>query len=621
MCGILGTVTAETSERTRYRAMELLRHRGPDGEGQWWSGGDPGVWFGHLRLKIQDLSDAAAQPMPSECEGFCLTYNGEIYNAPVLRERLIDAGFRFRTQGDTEVLLNSYRHWGPDCVHHLEGMFAFGIWDRSKGSLFLARDRLGMKPLYYSLVGDGIAFASEATALASLISGVRPPTVSPLALGYVLSYGYVPAPHAIWEGMRKLRPGHCMVFDTDGGARESLYWEPPRSLVTNAEHAEAGAFGELLENVVEEHLLSDVGVSTFLSGGNDSMAIATAVARNHGSGSEPPEAFTVGFAGGADESDAARKVAQLLKLKHEVTAVGEHDIGNLVRAVAASYDEPMAYSSILSMHQLCEATAPHFKVAISGDGGDEVFGGYRWYRNLRVSPRRCVFRAGLLALRRAATRWFRDPLRYRLVTLANRGIGLLHEHAWRVFPRFTPEEVDSLIAPTGLRFTDDTAMAPLRTHDEPDLPLLRRLQRIDLMTFSADHCCVKVDRGGMAKGLEVRTPLLDRRIVEWGLRRPVGAEEREVGKGVIKRYLAESMPRELVYARKKGFSVPLTRYLSKTELMERIDVGALVAGGYLSRNWRALVRGNHPLTFSRVWMLYIVSIWLEITLEKLQATE
>jgi asparagine synthase (glutamine-hydrolysing) len=530
--------------------------------------------------------------------------NGEIYNAPLLSERLAALGHGFRSASDNEVILHAYEQWGLDCVEHLEGMFAFALWDNNKRRLFAARDRAGIKPLYYALApGDGVFLASEAGALLSLMG--RRPLPDPLALAYVLTLGYVPSPLAVWEGVSKLEPGHLLTWERGRGLLKRPYWEPPRDVDSAESHGVQG-WARLFEEVVEQHMLSDVEVGLFLSGGLDSSSVAVASTRT----GHRPRALTVIFPGSErNEGSVAAEVASHLCLDQQGIPLALEGLDRLIDETVKSSDEPQGYSALLSMKLLCRSTAGQLKVVLAGDGGDEVFGGYRWYENLdwrrssgavpaRAALRQMVRRLPLPRLARAAERYF---IR----------CSPLHRHARRLFPRFLPEEVEFLFEPMGLKLSDEQLLAPLQRHFEPALPLKRALQRVDLMTFCTDSILAKVDRMSMAHSIEVRVPFLDRRVVEWGLTAPAVGAEDGPGKALLREYLRGRVPDTVLSHPKQGFSVPVLEGCDWDAAVGEIEQGPWVGGGYWSPRWPQLVRPDSPWRQARIWVLLVLTRWAE----------
>ncbi|NUB24907.1 asparagine synthase (glutamine-hydrolyzing) [Azospirillum brasilense] len=586
MCGLLavagpGPVTPATA------ALDRLAHRGPDGAGAW-AAPSGLAWLGHRRLSINDLSPAGNQPLLHAGGGtgdvLALVCNGEIYNAPTLRTELEALGHAFASRSDNEVILHGYRAWGDAVVDRLTGMFAFVLWDDRRRRLLAARDRVGIKPLYWAEPGDGgIAFASEARPLATL-PGIGP-AVELRALGHALTLGYVPAPLSAWRGIHKLEPGRLLVWEPGQGAALRRYWEAPRSLAA-AGDGDAGWAG-LFDRAVADHLLSDVPAGLFLSGGLDSAAVATAAV---GAGLRPA-AYTLCYPGRPDaEAEVAAAVARHLGLEHRLVPAPTDGLADRLAGVAALFDEPQGYSALVTMAGIARAAAAEHKVVLSGDGGDEVLGGYAWYAGLDPDGPPPGAEAGGAHAAFAAR-------------------SVLHRHAMRLFPRFLPDEVEALFAPAGLRFGEEEMLAPLEAAFEPGLPLRRALQRVDLATFCADSILAKVDRASMAYGLEVRVPFLDHRLVEWGLSRPPAAEEAVHGKPVLRRYLAGRVPERVFGHPKTGFSLKDTGPFDWNAALDRVAAGPLVRHGLLDPGFRRIVEARSPYRQARIWALLALSLW------------
>ena len=394
MCGISGifdTREARPVDEGTLRAMnDVQRHRGPDDEG---FHVEPGVGLGHRRLSIIDLS-TGQQPLYNEDDSVVVVFNGEIYNFMELRRELEGHGHRFRTRTDTEVIVHGWEQWGRDCVRRFRGMFAFALWDRNRGELFLARDRLGKKPLYYSLLGDGrLIFASE---LKSLLrhGGVRR-DVDPCAVEEYFSLGYVADPRCILSSVRKLPAATTMVVARGRGIPEPVaYWDVSFARTSPAEEeAVVGTLLERLEEAVRIRMIADVPVGAFLSGGVDSSGVVAMMAK---ASAQPVNTCSISFGDPAfNESAQAQRVAQALDTRHFVEPVDPDDF-SLVDRLAAIYDEPFADSSALPTYRVCELARKHVKVALSGDGGDEVFAGYRRYRwHMREERIRNLLPSGL----------------------------------------------------------------------------------------------------------------------------------------------------------------------------------------------------------------------------------
>jgi asparagine synthase (glutamine-hydrolysing) len=601
MCGIAGVVGFEADELRRRAALNRLAHRGPDASGERVSTA-PSAWLGHRRLAIVDLSDAGRQPMRNEDGRIWSVCNGEIYNYPSLRGELESRGHVFASSCDSEVVVHAYEEWGDRCLDRLEGMFALGVWDEGRRRFFGGRDRLGIKPFYYARCAGGLVFASEADAAAELLG--RRPDLDPLAIAYVLTLGYVPSPHCIWSGIRKLEPGCQLRWSGAEGLSERRYWSPPARIDPSADPF---SFPERFERVLAEHLLSDVPMGLFLSGGLDSTAVAAGLAELGCA----VEAVTIGFPDAAnDEGALAAETARRFGFSHQYERLDGVDVDGLLDAAARAFDEPQGYGSLLTMLLASRTGARRRKVLFSGDGGDELFGGYRWYRGLEPTPRGRWAWPRLWGGRRAARSC---SARDRSVDAFQRR-SPLHRHAWRVHPRFLPEEAEALLSPVGLRFGDGEMLAPLQEHFETSLPAVRRFQRVDLMTFCADSINAKVDRASMSQHLEVRVPLLDRRLIEWGLSLPVDAGRD--GKAPLREYLRGRAPGALLNKAKQGFSLrSLANYPWEVAEAE-IDRGELVQRGFLNPRWREYLYRDSPYYTGRVWSLLFLSRWADARLRE-----
>lgn len=602
MCGILAAFSVDTAERNLSKSLQTLKHRGPDAHGEW-NSSSASVWLGHRRLSIVDISEAGCQPMHNEDNTIWLICNGEIYNYPTLRLHLEKLGHRFYSKSDNEVILHAYETWGDTVIDHLEGMFAFVLWDETQQRVLAVRDRVGMKPLCYVEIGKGLIFASEVSALLSLTE--PKPEPEPLALAYMLTLGYIPCPWSIWKGIYKLEPGYVLTWKIDTGIRKRCYWQPPRYIDTDSRD-DSEKWPEIFYPVLKEHLLSDVPIGLFLSGGLDSSSIAAGL---HDLG-QSVQANTVSFPGSSqDEAPIATKTAQYLKLPHRVVPLEVTDVDILLRKVMAAFDEPQGYSALLSMYLLSQETVKNVKVVLAGDGGDEIFGGYPWYQNLDGNfPKRSLWIRRVL--RPLTKRNASSEIRQKTAKHFTR-ISPLHRHAWRLYPRFLPEEAETLLAPLEIQFGDWEMLAPLRKHFEPNLPLKRALQRIDLMNFCADSILAKVDRGSMAHSLEVRIPFLDRRLIEWALTRPLRSHENKENKPVLRNYLRSRVPEVVLKHPKQGFSLRILDAFDWDEAINSIRKGPWVQQGYWASDWKELLQPGVPYVTARIWNLLILTRWAE----------
>ena len=578
MCGIAGLIdprlSAEALRASADAMTDALARRGPDGRGIWI---DPpaGVALGHRRLAIVDLSTAGAQPMLSDDGRWCVTYNGELYDAPERRTELAAAGHRFRGTSDTEVLVVLIARYGiVGALERLEGIFAFAAWDRAEGRLWLARDRIGVKPLFYAPEATRFAFASQLAAF-SAGPGARW-EIDPAAVSSLLRHGYVPAPGSILRGIRKLEPGHVVSWRPGETPRTVAYWSLDAVIAQGRANPFQGSAEEVVDVLeavlaasVKRQLMSDVPLGALLSGGIDSSAVVALMT----AGGARPRTFAAGFHEdpGFDESPHAAAIARHLGTDHTTIPIGEADALALVADLPAIFDEPLADPSGLPTHLLCAAVRrAGITVALSGDGGDELFSGYDRYAlarrfSQRVEP---VPRP----LRRLAAGTIRHLPRGPAALLA-RGL----PEPWG-----GPEAIDRLrkagaqLPGTGFDLyrrlltlnPDADALArgvtglPTPMDDPSGLPLGERMRRLDSLAYLPDDVLAKVDRASMACGLEARVPLLDRAVVEFAWRLPDSVLLRDGrGKWPLRAVLARYLPLNLFERRKQGFAPPLAAWL------------------------------------------------------------
>ncbi len=545
---------------------DRLVHRGPDGSGLHV---EPGVGLGHRRLSIVDLA-AGHQPMYNEDDSVSVVFNGEIYNFPGLVEELVALGHRFRTRCDTEVILHAWEEWGTACLQRFNGMFAFALWDRNRRQLFVARDRLGVKPLYYAFLTDGtLLFASELKSLE--LHPELPRQVSARAIEDYLTFGYVPDPATIYRDVHKLAPGHYLLVDWGTGRHDvRCWWDLPAERFGSRPLAPEAAADELiaqLEAATRRRLIADVPLGAFLSGGVDSSAVVAMMARIT---RDPVKTCAIGFDDpDYDEAAHARTVAARFGTDHSERIVQVDDFG-LLDALVDVYDEPYADSSAIPTYRVCEAARERVTVALSGDAGDENFAGYRRYRLfageeavrdlLPMAVRRPVF--GFLGRAYPKLDWaprvFRGKTTFQ--ALARDSVGaylhgvslasdetraLLYDPAFRrTLGGYSSREVfDRHVA--GRRFADSLSM----------------VQYLDLKTYLPGDILTKVDRASMAHSLEVRGPFLDYELVEWAAALPADLKLRGgTGKFVLKRALEPLLPPDILYRKKMGFAVPLGRW-------------------------------------------------------------
>jgi asparagine synthase (glutamine-hydrolysing) len=569
MCGIVGMVQVRNGPPLEsghlLRMREALRHRGPDDAGIWLSHNGR-VGLAHRRLSILDLSEAGRQPMHDEIGDAWVTYNGEIYNFMELREVLEKRGHRFSSSTDTEVLLAAYREWKEHCLDRLNGMFAFAFYDAPAGRLFLARDRAGKKPLYYALSGGRFLFASEPKAL------LQDPAVSReidlRALNFFLAYGFVPGDLCIFRSIRRLPPAHAMTLDLDSGnIRRWRYWSLPGPAQKRCDEEDLLAELEcLLGDAVRLRLRSDVPLGVFLSGGLDSSLVVALVSRVS---SHPVETFTIGFEEAArDERCYARIIADHFGTRHNELVI-RPDTLQVLSELVQQFDEPLADPSIIPTYYVCRETRKNVTVALSGDGGDELFGGYRRYSSAYRDARLMRF------LPASLRRW------------AANGSHLFPVKSW---PReyFRRLQGDAKMAFIGRRFLFDLeARSSLLDRDvlgelgkdllEPEAYLrtsfkqtlghdfVNQMTASDFNAYLPDDVLVKVDRASMFVSLEVRSPLLDYRVVDFAFSRVPGSLKvnKEGNKIILKRLAQRLLPPSLPLNRKAGFGIPLRAWLQQ----------------------------------------------------------
>lgn len=568
MCGIAGflarTAEARADREMAARMAVALEHRGPDGSGLHVDGP---VALVHRRLAIIDLSPAAAQPMTNEDGSVVLVANGEIYNHEELREELEARGHRFRSGSDNEVIIHLYEDIGAEVTARLRGMFAFALWDKKRATLLLARDRLGQKPLYYAMRRDGLAFASELGALLC-----DPATASELdsaALDAYLALQYVPSPWTIFRGIHRLPPGSQMVVGCGEEPVPRRYWEidfkPASELGDLDLDTAAREVRRTVEQAVRVRLMSDVPLGAFLSGGIDSSTIVACMAL---ASSEPVKTFSIGFDEERDsELEFARMVAKRWNTDHHEQIVSPDMISVLPR-LARHHGQPFADPSAVPTHYLSEMTRRHVTVALSGDAGDEAFGGYRRYVWAHVAHTILRLPAPLVnvtarLLMRTPTgpgHWVRDY-----------GARLLDDEARRYLSyirHFSAEEKrDIYSADLAVEFNSDRTatrfaeiLARSRAGDS-----LGRLMDLDLQTYLPDDILVKVDIASMTHSLEARSPLCDHRVIELAASLPSYLKLRGLtGKHVLKRAFADLVPWSILDRKKKGFSMPVKRWFRTT---------------------------------------------------------
>jgi asparagine synthase (glutamine-hydrolysing) len=581
MCGIAGLwdPARRGGDLARsVRAMtEVMAHRGPDGSG-YWHDDETGVALGHRRLSVVDLSPAGHQPMVSADGRWVITYNGEIYNAADLRPELEALGARFRGHSDTEVMLEAFAHWGIEAtLPRLIGMFAFALWDTRSRTLYLIRDRLGIKPLYWGRFGGLLLFGSELKALR--VHGGWTPEIDRGSVASYMRHNYVPGPWSIYRNVSKLQPGCIAVFRVDREPEVRRYWsleDIVRSGIANRSQMDevqaADALEALLSDAVRRRMVADVSLGAFLSGGIDS---STVVALMQANASQPVRTFSIGFhEQGYDEAKHAKAVAAHLRTDHTELYVEPQHARDVIPHLTDIFDEPFADSSQIPTYLVSEMTRRHVTVALSGDGGDELFAGYvRYFQAMTLLPVLRRLPAGARAavagmIRRVPPSSWSSlfqmlPERYRPPQPGDRMhkfADILNETPSSYYRRLVSHwpEPEALVRGTQEHHSILWDAAVEKQTPDP----VERMQYLDTVTYLPDDILTKVDRASMAVSLEARVPLIDHRVVAFAWTLPLSLKVRNnTGKWLLRRVLERHVPKALVDRPKMGFGVPIDSWL------------------------------------------------------------
>ncbi len=622
MCGINGVVYTDPRhpvDRALLRRLTTtLAHRGPDADGFFW---EEGAALGHRRLSIIDLS-TGDQPIFNEDGTKAVVFNGEIYNFHELRADLTALGHRFATASDTEVLVHAWEEWGDGFVARLRGMFAFALWDRRHRRLLLARDRVGKKPLYYIHDEERLLFGSELKALLGDPSVKR--AVNLEVLDDYLTFGAVPAPRTIYQGIQQILPAHYLVWE-GGRVRTTEYWDLTyRSGPARGEAAWLEEFEDIFSEAVRLRMISDVPLGAFLSGGVDSSAVVAAMAAQ---ASRPVITTNVSFAESAfDEASHARTVARALNTEHHELLV-EPRGADILPALVWHLDEPFADSSAMPTYYVARAARQRVTVALSGDGGDEIFAGYQWryglnlvearLRRLIPGPVRRNLLGPLSTVWPKADRLPR-PLRWKFLL---RNLSLEAEHAYfHDMSLFTAADKRGLLTDGFQRTLNgyDPYPAFQRHFDRVrGADHLSRLLYVDLKTWLPNDILVKMDRMAMANSLEVRSPLLDHKVIEFAATLPSELKYRgTTSKYLLKRYTERRVPASAVHRPKMGFSIPLATWLRRelrpTAEQLLLSERALERGYFrpaqIGAMWARHQDGSHDHSH-HLWALMMLELW------------
>ncbi len=599
MCGIAGILRFDGEKVESYllkQMAEKLKHRGPDGEGYYV---DSGQHFGlaFRRLAVIDLK-TGDQPMGNEDGTIWIVFNGEIYNFRELRQELEEKGHWFKTRSDTESIIHAYEEWGAECVRHLRGMFAFAILDLREKRVFFARDRLGIKPMYYTFQNRVFAFASELKAL--LVLPFFSFEVDIFALVDYLRFGYVPSPLSIICGIHKLPPAHWGVVDFSqaGGSGSSLklhrYWKSNWQVDESIPFAEwVKLLEEKLMGSVESHLISDVPLGAFLSGGTDSSSVVAFMAKL--AGREKVKTFSIGYKERFfNELPYARLVVRRYGTDAVERILTSADLEDGIERLPEIFDEPFADPSALPTFQVSRLAREQVKVALSGDGGDELFGGYGRYRKILQSVERTFLRS-LVRFHRSDL----NPLE-------------IFENSQRIY---TDAQILEILHPKLHSFVQRSEYFQKFYEEESGRDLLSACQCIDLMTYLPENNLTKVDRASMANGLEVRVPFLDHQVVEFAVRIPSAFRLKgRQRKYILKKTMEAHLPHRVLYRKKRGFSIPLRLWM-RGDFLKKVKESLLRPEMKEFFNeqgilWLLQKQAQNPRRMSqRVWALFFFSQW------------
>ena len=609
MCGITGIVNrrAKVDINQLSKMTDKIAHRGPDAEGVFVNKIKT-CGLGHRRLSILDLSDAANQPMHSKCGNYTLVYNGELYNFKEIKETLLKQGVEFTTSSDTEVILEAFIAWGEKCVDHFNGMFAFAVWNEKNEELFIFRDRLGIKPLYYAWDEETLYFSSELKAIAPFINQSN---WDELAIQHYFRLGYIPAPYTIYKSVRKLEEGSYIQLNTSDFLIRN-YWKVEEKVqkgVVSNENEAKSQYHELLKSSVEYRLQSDVPFGVFLSGGIDSSTVA-AVAQSISD--QPISTFSIGFEEATfNESEYARKVADHLGTNHHEFVLSHKDIQDLIPEIPTWYDEPFADASALPTYLVSKMASEKVTMALTGDGGDEQFMGYGMY----------TWADRLTTLK--TLRWF-------LKTGLSLSPKVNNQRASQYFDFKENEHLPSHIFSVDQGFYSATNLKKHFTFTEDYAPLLfgktnRRLlvsesqSFHDLKFYLPGDLLTKVDRATMQNSLEARVPLLDHRLVEFSVNLDEKLKRKNGdSKYLLKQVLYEYVPKELFDRPKWGFGIPLNLWLSnelKPLLDKYVNHSALKKYSFYKideiMELKKQYLGGKTFLYNQLWLIIMFNMWGE----------
>jgi len=607
---------------------DVMAHRGPDDDGIFTQ---EKIGLGMRRLSIVDLA-TGHQPLSNEDGSIWIVFNGEIYNHGVLRERLIERGHRYRTQSDTETIVHLYEEYGKDCVQHLRGMFAFAIWDAKKESLFIARDRLGIKPLYYHLSSNNFIFGSEIKVL--LAYPKMRPEFNRGALPEYLAFGYLSGDETFYRGVHKLMPGHWLEINQQGGLQIEQYWDLrlPQHDQQHEERYYVESYRDLLEGAVKSHLMSDVPLGVFLSGGLDSSAVAALMTKIR---REPIETFSVGYSEQTySELPYARTVAEHLKSVHHEVFVSREDFFGALPRLIWHEDEPIVWPSSVALFFVAQLARDRVKVVLTGEGSDETLAGYSRYaftlKNLAFDRTyRAVVPGSLRRFVRetiVASSWISATTRRKLshTFLGLDGNSWISFYFDNFFSAYNQRDQSELL--TAEFFEQIKAGSAYRNvlqyWENSSGDLLQRLLYTDIKTYLVE-LLMKQDNMSMAASIESRVPFLDHALVEWAMGVPASMQiHGTAGKQILKKAVEDLLPRSIIYRQKLGFPTPWSGWLAGAQL-DAIE-NLLLESRSMNRGFfrRTAVeklfrehRAHYRDHYDRIWRLLNLELWHRVCLE------
>ena len=587
MCGILGFNWND--EKLGRKLGQLIKHRGPDGEGYY---SDERVTLGHRRLSIIDLSERGKQPMSNEDGTVWITYNGEVFNFKELRSELLEKGHKFASDTDTEVIVHGYEEYGVKILDKLNGQFAFCIYDTKKKELFLARDRIGINPLYYYHDKTHFVFCSELKVI--MKSGV-PKEIDEFALNYYLMFGYTPRDQSILKNAFKLEPGHYIIFDLKKSSISECrkYWQiKPKNSITD-EMTAISSIRKQLDRSVKRRLVADVPVGAFLSGGLDSSLVVALMSKY----TRNLNTFSIRFDHeDFDESVYAEKISRLFKTKHNVIRFTGKDVEELMKSLAYHYDEPFGDPSMIPTFLVSKVARQHVTVSLSGDGGDELFGGYVSYKHYRMLKVQDHYPS---ILNKAALRLYGNE---KVKAFLEAGT-LKKRHRFAYLMSNLELEDAWLLAGDPEKYLEKYSRSFLQG------PAVNEATHIDLHNYISENIMTKVDRACLANSLESRPPLLDHEMIELACKmHPKLKLRKGEGKYILKKAFEDVLPHDVIYRKKQGFGVPLKHYF-RDELKGLVDK--------YTRNNKKIIKLRSKLSdkgrdHSRIiWRIMMLNMWME----------